>query len=269
MHIYVAGPYSKFTIEDSATCPVEDNVARAAKWGAKVFAKGHTAIIPHTLTHLPAQHEDAPQDTGFWHDVTLDMLRRCDAILVLPLWYYSTGTLQEMVYAYRNGIPMYLASGSELPHGDHDILANDVRYHPPSGEIEILSNANRGLVATIIAGSEYEVGIPPLHPTETRSPVQVKAFQEVIQKLYRTHLKKNADYSPANILGTGEIGLVTRLWDKMARLMNLSGFDISVTEPAEYGGKREAMNEPLEDAYLDLSCYGIIGKLLRDGKWGR
>src|SRR3990167_7566055 len=41
--------------------------------------------------------------------------------------------------------------------------------------------------------------IPPLHITEQRSPIQSIRFAEVVMQMYRTHLDKNADYSPANI----------------------------------------------------------------------
>lgn len=113
-----------------------------------------------------------------------------------------------------------------------------------------------------------EVGLPPLHPTEVKCPEQVKAFRETIGRMYRTHLRKNADYSPANILLTGEVGLVTRLWDKIARLLNLTGFDVNV-EVGTYKAPKAAQNEPIEDAYDDAAVYAIIGRLLRAGKWGR
>lgn len=109
---------------------------------------------------------------------------------------------------------------------------------------------------------------PELHLTEQRCPVQCEAFMSAMMNLYRTHLKKNADYSPANILGTGRVGVVVRLWDKMARIMNLSGFDIKV-ETCKMSEPRAAQNEALEDSFLDMSCYAIIAKLLSDDKWGK
>jgi hypothetical protein len=111
--------------------------------------------------------------------------------------------------------------------------------------------------------------LPGPHLTELRCPEQAIAFREVIGQMYRVHLAKNADYSPANILMTGTVGLVTRIWDKMARLFSLEGWDVKVHEPAVYVGPREAVNEPTEDAYMDLACYGIIGLLFKRGKWGR
>ena len=76
------------------------------------------------------------------------------------------------------------------------------------------------------------------------------------------------DYGPSNIaMGTGLgsnintrlslIGLIVRTNDKIQRLLNLV-----VTND------REAQNEPVEDAFKDLSVYGIIAQIVKNGKWG-
>ena len=85
---------------------------------------------------------------------------------------------------------------------------------------------------------------------------------------YRIHLAKNADYSPINILGTGEIGLATRVWDKVARLVNLIGFNITISK-SEYDKPKAAKNESFEDNLIDLSVYSIIWQLYRKGIWGK
>ena len=110
--------------------------------------------------------------------------------------------------------------------------------------------------------------VPQLHLTEQRCPEQCQAFAETVGKMYRTHLAKNNDYSPANILLTGEVGLATRLWDKIARILNLTGFVLRV-EKGDFNKPIEAANEPMEDAYVDAAVYSVIGLLLRQGKWGK
>ena len=110
--------------------------------------------------------------------------------------------------------------------------------------------------------------IPNPHPTELRAPAQSKHFIETVMSMYRVHLQKNADYSPANILATGQVGLVTRLWDKMARLMNLTGFRI-VVEEGTFEAPREPKNESIEDSFMDMAVYAVIGLLLKKGVWGR
>lgn len=105
--------------------------------------------------------------------------------------------------------------------------------------------------------------------TEETSPVQVKAFMDVIMSMYRTHLRKNADYSPANILGTGEVGIVTRLWDKTARLMNLTGIKFKYLLNEGFEPPEKPKNEAIDDTYEDLAVYAIIGTLYRRNSWGR
>lgn len=114
----------------------------------------------------------------------------------------------------------------------------------------------------------YWPDVPPLHPTEVRCPAQAQAFREIAGQMYRVHLQKNADYSPLNILMTGEVGLVTRLWDKIARLLNLTGFRAEITR-SEFSAPRTPKNESIEDSFLDAAVYSIIGLLLRRGVWGR
>lgn len=110
--------------------------------------------------------------------------------------------------------------------------------------------------------------LPPLHPVEQTRPEQIKGFIDTLMRMYRLHLSKNSDYSPANILGTGEVGLMTRLWDKMARLMNLTGFQIEV-QRSEYQQPKDPKHESVDDSLIDLANYAVIGILLRLGVWGR
>lgn len=108
--------------------------------------------------------------------------------------------------------------------------------------------------------------LPDLHVTEVSCPNQVKAFREELGRMYRTHLKKQADYGPGNIAGTGRVGLATRIFDKTSRLMRLTGF---MTDTGEFVGGRDPANESLEDTYMDLAVYGVIARLFQRGVWGK
>jgi len=139
------------------------------------------------------------------------------------------------------------------------------------------------------------------HPTEEKYPIQTKAFKELINKMYMVHLDKNLDYSPANILYTGEAGVIIRVWDKFCRLCNLNGMEfpnihrelnklVSVMENSQEPacnfvinfrelmkdinfskkeGTRKPTNEPIKDAWLDMAVYSIIGYLVHENCWGR
>jgi 5'-nucleotidase len=109
---------------------------------------------------------------------------------------------------------------------------------------------------------------PPLHPTEQKCPEQATAFREIIEKMYAVHLSKNQDYSPANILGAGQVGLMTRTWDKVSRLMNLTGFKIDVSLRS-FEPPCQPKNESVDDNLMDLAVYSIIWQIYRQGKWGK
>jgi hypothetical protein len=97
-------------------------------------------------------------------------------------------------------------------------------------------------------------------------PEQTKELEEIMETLRHILIVKNQDYSPWNMLGTGEVGSVVRIWDKTARLMNLYGFDIAT---GTFTGQKSPKNESIEDNLLDLANYAIISLLLLRGKWGK
>lgn len=137
--------------------------------------------------------------------------------------------------------------------------------------------------------------LPPLHPTEVKCPQQAKAFAEIVGEMYRTHLSKNHDYSPANILATGSKGVFVRLWDKVARFLNLTGYPVEVDynetivamrllldieallQRAGYNVQmrvkpsavRSPKHESINDTLMDMAVYAIIGLLLRRNQWGK
>ena len=108
----------------------------------------------------------------------------------------------------------------------------------------------------------------PVSFIEEHYPETAKEFKKIQEEQYETFCKKQMDYGPSNIsMGTGVgssvnthlslTALVVRINDKIQRLLNLI-----VTS------KREAQNEPIEDAFKDLSVYGIIAQIVKNGKWG-
>lgn len=114
----------------------------------------------------------------------------------------------------------------------------------------------------------YYPTLPEIHPTEQSRPEQCNTFIDIVMRGYRVHLDKNADYSPANILGAGEIGLMTRVWDKISRLMNLFGFRVEIASSV-YEKPHSPKNESIEDNILDTMVYSIIWQIFRLGKWGK
>jgi|APGre2960657373_1045057.scaffolds.fasta_scaffold08549_2 hypothetical protein len=71
--------------------------------------------------------------------------------------------------------------------------------------------------------------------------------------------RKQQDYGSSNISLNGELGVMVRTQDKVSRIRNL------LTK--ELKGDGEANNESINDSWSDLANYGVIGLLLRTGKW--
>ena len=53
-------------------------------------------------------------------------------------------------------------------------------------------------------------------------------------------------------------GLWFRVNDKVQRIKNLL-----------MGNRESAVDEPLEDAFLDMSNYGIMATIVKNRKWGK
>ena len=105
---------------------------------------------------------------------------------------------------------------------------------------------------------------------ELEWPEMTREFKEIQREQYELFLHKQHDYGPGNIsVGTQlqtpeEVKLsLTGLWfrmnDKLQRVKTLL-----------LGNKKSAVKyEPLEDAYLDVSNYGIMATIVSRGKWGK
>lgn len=236
MLLYISGPYRG---------NVDANIKRARDIAITAWEMGHAVICPHMNTEHFELYSTLNEQA--YIDGDMNMIARCDALVMVPGWEKSSGANQERDYAMSLGIPVY----------DH---------------------------------------VPDLNLTEVRCPLQARAFLETIGQMYRTHLTKNSDYSPANILATGNVGLTTRLWDKVARFMNLTGYTISVVNDDKSMGvalwtimdhifrsvgmrvnivarwtgiRREPKHEAIDDTLMDMAVYAIIGRLLRKGVWGK
>ena len=97
MLVYVAGPYTPTngkTIEQNI-----DNAADLAYW---VWEAGMTAICPHKNTQ---GFDDLGADRFYMGN--LDILERCDAVIMVDGWEKSFGAKMERIIASRNGIPVF------------------------------------------------------------------------------------------------------------------------------------------------------------------
>lgn len=96
--IYVAGPYRA-----STGWGVDQNIQRAREIGAQVAEAGGLPVVPHANT----AHYDGIQNDTFWLDGTLELMRRCDAVLMSPTWEKSMGSRGEHAEAIKRGLPVF------------------------------------------------------------------------------------------------------------------------------------------------------------------
>jgi len=110
---------------------------------------------------------------------------------------------------------------------------------------------------------------PIVEQMEKEWPEMTGEFKRLQREQYELFCRKQHDYGPGNIsVGTqliteDEIKLsLTGLWfrvnDKVQRIKNLL-----------MGNRESAVDEPLEDAFLDMSNYGIMATIVKNKKWGK
>jgi hypothetical protein len=113
--VYVAGPFRAAT-----PWQIVQNCRSSEEYSLEVWRMGGAAVSPH----LNTQNFDKalPDDTFLYG--TEAMLRACAAMLLIPGWQNSSGSLHELDVAREMGIPVFNA-------GDPDprVLSSLVDLH--------------------------------------------------------------------------------------------------------------------------------------------
>jgi len=102
---------------------------------------------------------------------------------------------------------------------------------------------------------------------EKEYPELSQEFKEIQDEMYRMFAAKHMDYGLQNISLGGDLtnendkkfsltGLAIRLTDKISRLRNLLT-----------NGRNFVKGEGMEDTFIDVANYGIIGLLVGRDKW--
>ena len=131
----------------------------------------------------------------------------------------------------------------------------------------IKTAANKVKFNETIIGDDMDK-VDPVKYIEEEYPETAKSFKEIQKEQYELFCRKQMDYGPKNIsvgtdLRTDEdvklslTGLWFRINDKIERLKQLVVLD------------KVAQNEPMIDAFSDLSVYGIIAQIVHRKKWGK
>lgn len=96
--VYVAGPF-----RGPNNWEIEENIRRAERLALEVWRSGAACLCPHTNTRF----FQGAADDAVWLDGDLEMLARCDAILMTEDWKRSSGARAEEAFAHEKQIPVF------------------------------------------------------------------------------------------------------------------------------------------------------------------
>lgn len=96
--VYIAGPFRAAT-----RWQVVGNIRRAEQLALQVATIGAMPLCPHTNT----ANFDGALDDRFLLDGTLELMRRCDAVILVAGWRESAGTKGEIAEANRLQMPVF------------------------------------------------------------------------------------------------------------------------------------------------------------------
>lgn len=95
---YVAGPYRAETIYE-----IVQNIRHAEAVALDLWRFGYAVICAHKNSAL----FDGACDDSVWLAGALELMRRCDLVVVLPGAEFSAGSTAEVLEARERGIPVY------------------------------------------------------------------------------------------------------------------------------------------------------------------
>jgi len=96
--LYIAGPY-----RGTDAWEIAQNIRRAEEVALCVWSMGAVALCPHANTaHFQGALPDA-----VWLDGDLELLRRCDGVVVVRGWQQSAGATAEVELARELGKPAF------------------------------------------------------------------------------------------------------------------------------------------------------------------
>lgn len=156
-------------------------------------------------------------------------------------------------------MPVKDVYGRKVSEQNHMVFAHNPLSHliKNMSDREIM-NAKRG---------DFEAYNDVVAHFEADYPELSKEFKNIQKEMYEMFARKHLDYGLNNIALGGDLtvpedktfsltGLAIRLTDKISRLKNLL-----------INGKNFVKGEGMEDTFIDIANYGIIGMLVGRDKW--
>jgi nucleoside 2-deoxyribosyltransferase len=101
--IYISGPFS----HPDPVHGTQENILKASRVTLECCRAGWATFCPHKNTAGFQHVQDVPYQ--FWMDMDLEILSRCDAVLLIEGWANSPGASREFKFAQAHGIPFFFA----------------------------------------------------------------------------------------------------------------------------------------------------------------
>ena len=101
--VYIAGPY-----RNEKECEVFTNIMEARRVAIALWKGGFIPICPHLNTFFFNGIVKSPK---VFIDGDLEIVRRCDAMVMLDGWQYSEGAFEENELAHELGMPIFDLDG--------------------------------------------------------------------------------------------------------------------------------------------------------------
>lgn len=92
---YVSGPYRSGSVNG-----IYHNIHAAREVASQWWGKGYAVICPHMNTAFL----DGSCDDGIWLAGDIEILSRCDVIIMMPNWPDSEGARKEHDFAKQHGL---------------------------------------------------------------------------------------------------------------------------------------------------------------------
>ena len=108
--VYNAGP-----ISDASGAQCARNLEAGRMWGARLLDAGFAVYCPHCDTPIVGRSK---LTLGEVYACSIELLRRCDAMFVIPNWRHSIGTHKEIEFCSEHNIPVFYTFQNLLAWGD-------------------------------------------------------------------------------------------------------------------------------------------------------
>lgn len=96
--VYIAGPY-----RSPHAWGIEQNIRVAELASLQVWQLKAVPICPHTMT----RYFQGTLPDAVWLAGDLELVRRCDAVVMVGMWEQSQGARAEKAYAEAKDIPVF------------------------------------------------------------------------------------------------------------------------------------------------------------------